>query len=389
MKYPYITGWAHSNFGKRSEDLEGLIAEVAPAAVTDAGLDPSDIDAIYVGHFNAGMSQQNFAGALVAQSHPAFQFTPSTRVENACASGSAAVYAAINQILAGRARHVLVVGAEKMTHLPTATVGECLLGACYQKEESDTSGGFAGIFATIADIYAQRFGDPSEALAMIAAKGHRNGCSNPFAQLRKDFGFEFCNTVSERNPVVAGLLRRTDCSLVSDGAAALVISAPDAATEARRQIGFRSAVQVNDFMPMSRRDMTGLAGAAHAWKQSLENAKLNLLDLDLAEVHDCFTMAELLIYEAMGLAPAGSGAAAIYEGWVEPSGKLPVNLSGGLKAKGHPVGATGVSMHVLAAMQLAGEAPEGMQKAGASLAGIFNMGGAAVANYVSILERVK
>jgi acetyl-CoA C-acetyltransferase len=155
-----------------------------------------------------------------------------------------------------------------------------------------------------------------------------------------------------------------------------------------KAVVFRAAEQVNDFLPMSKRDVIAFEGPALAWKRALAGARLELDDLDLVETHDCFTIAELIEYEAMGLTPAGQGARAIGEGWTEKDGRLPVNPSGGLKAKGHPIGATGVSMHVLASMQLTGTAGD-MQIAGAGLAGIFNMGGAAVANYVSILEKLR
>ena len=150
----------------------------------------------------------------------------------------------------------------------------------------------------------------------------------------------------------------------------------------------RAAVQVNDMMPLSQRDITRMEGAELAWARALDEAGLTLADLSLVETHDCFTIAELMAYEAMGLASPGQGARCALEGWTDRDGRLPVNRSGGLKAKGHPVGATGVSMHVMAAMQLAGEAGA-MQLPRANLAAVFNMGGAAVANYVSILERLK
>jgi acetyl-CoA C-acetyltransferase len=146
---------------------------------------------------------------------------------------------------------------------------------------------------------------------------------------------------------------------------------------------------VQDFLPMSKRDILKFEGGALAWKQALAKAGVTLDDLSFVETHDCFTIAELIEYEAMGLTKEGDGARAIKEGWTQKDGKLPVNVSGGLKAKGHPIGATGVSMHVLSAMQLTGEAPEGMQLDSPRLGGIFNMGGAAVANYVSVLERIK
>ncbi|HSU05558.1 MAG TPA: thiolase domain-containing protein, partial [Acetobacteraceae bacterium] len=142
-------------------------------------------------------------------------------------------------------------------------------------------------------------------------------------------------------------------------------------------------------LPISKRDITRFEGGAEAWRRALDAAELKLDDLSFVESHDCFTIAELLEYEAMGLTPAGQGARAVLEGWTQKDGRLPVNPSGGLKAKGHPIGATGVSMHALVAMQLTGQAPEGMQLPKADIGGVFNMGGAAVANYVSIMERLR
>jgi acetyl-CoA C-acetyltransferase len=188
--------------------------------------------------------------------------------------------------------------------------------------------------------------------------------------------------------LVAGPLKRTDCSLVSDGAAAVVLTDVATALGRPKAVVFRGAAQANDFLPMSKRDITLFEGCEVAWGRALEAAGVALDDLSLVETHDCFTVAELLEYEAMGLTPRGQGARAILEGWTEKDGRLPVNPSGGLKSKGHPIGATGVSMHVMASQQVRGDAGD-MQVPGARLAGIFNMGGAAVANYVSILEPLR
>ncbi|WP_424136494.1 acetyl-CoA acetyltransferase [Roseomonas chloroacetimidivorans] len=385
-----IVGWAHTPFGKLEDapDAEALISRVARAAIEDAGIDPVDIDAVYLGHFNGGFQKQDFPAALVLQSLPELRFKPATRLENACATGSAAIHGAMNFLGAGRGRFTLVIGVEKMTAIPGSQVGDVLLGCAYRREEGDIPAGFAGVFARIAESYFQRHGDQSDALAAIAAKNHRNGVDNPYAQMRKDLGYEFCRTVSERNPVVAGPLKRTDCSLVSDGAAALVLTDAETAASLGKAVQFRAAVQVTDLMPISARDITRFEGAREAWRQAYEAAGVGVGDLSFAEVHDCFTIAELIDYEAMGLVPEGQGARAVLEGVVAKDGRLPVNPSGGLKSKGHPIGATGVSMHILAAMQLAGEAG-GMQIPGATLGGVFNMGGAAVANYVSILERLR
>lgn len=389
MNEACIVGWAHSPFGKLEEpDIESLIGRVVGAAIEDAGIAPADIDATFVGLFNSGFSKQDFVSSLVLQHLPELRFKPATRFENACATGTAAVHGARDYLASGRGRFALVVGAEKMTATPTPEVGEILLNACYRREEGDIKAGFAGVFGRIAERYFQQYGDQSDALAAIAAKNHKNGVDNPYAQMRKDLGFDFCRNVSEKNPYVAPPLKRTDCSLISDGAAALVITDEETARSMKKAVRFRAAVQVNDFLPISRRDITRFEGATEAWKRALAAAELKLDDLDFVESHDCFTIAELMEYEAMGLTELGKGARAVLEGWTAKDGRLPVNPSGGLKAKGHPIGATGVSMHAITAMQLTGEAGA-MQLPKADRAGIFNMGGAAVANYVSILEAVR
>jgi acetyl-CoA C-acetyltransferase len=384
-----IVGWSHLPFGKREgEDVESMIVKVAADAVADAGFEPADVDAVYVGHFGGAFSPQAFTASLVFQASDGFRFKPATRVENACATGSSAVHQGVDFIEAKRGRVVLVVGVEKMTDLKGPAVGEALLTASYLKEDAGIEGGFAGVFGQITQTYFQRYGDKSDALARIAAKNHKNGVSNPYAQIRKDLGYEFCRNISDKNPLVAGPLRRTDCSLVSDGAAALVLTDVETALGRPKAVAFRARAHVNDFLPMSKRDVIQFEGCTQAWGQALGAAGLSLDDLSFVETHDCFTIAELIEYEAMGLAKPGQGHRVIEEGLTQKDGKLPVNPSGGLKAKGHPIGATGVSMHVLTAMQLCGEAGE-MQVANAKLGGIFNMGGVAVANLVSILEPIR
>jgi acetyl-CoA C-acetyltransferase len=384
-----IVGWAHTPFGRlEGETVESLIVRVAGAALADAGVEARDVDEIVLGHFNAGFSAQDFTASLVLQASPDLRFKRASRVENACATGSAAVHQGLHAIAAKAARIVLVVGAEQMTTTPAAEIGRNLLKASYVREEANIDGGFAGIFGQIAALYFQRWGDQSDALASIAAKNHKNGVGNPYAQIRKDLGYQFCRTESEKNPRVAGPLKRTDCSLVSDGAAAVVLADVSTALKLGKAVAFRAAEHAQDFLPMSKRDVLKLEGCAHAWKRALANAGLALTDLSFVETHDCFTIAELIEYEAMGLVPEGQGARAVAEGLTEKTGPLPVNPSGGLKAKGHPIGATGVSMHAITAMQLMGGAGD-MQVKNARLGGIFNMGGTAVANYVSILERIK
>jgi acetyl-CoA C-acetyltransferase len=384
-----ILGWGHTRFGKLSDQtLESLMGAAATEALAHAGVDARDIDEVVVSHFNQGMDPQGFPASLPIQALPDLRYKPATRVENACASGSAAIQQGIKSIAAGQARLVLVVGAEKMTGNSGPDIQKALASASYVAEEGGPDASFAGIFAQIAQLYFQRYGDKSDALARIAAKNHGYGALNPLAHLQKDLGYEFCRRITAENPLVAPPLRRTDCSMVSDGAAAVVLAAPAVTESKDREIQIRATAHVNDALPMSGRDMTFLEGAARAWRQALSRAGLALDDLDFAESHDCFTIAELMQYEAMGLAKPGHGAELLEEGATSLGGRLPVNLSGGLKAKGHPIGATGVSMHVIAARQLAGE-PLGAKREGARLGGLFNMGGAGVANYCSILERVR
>ena len=382
-----IIGWGHDKLGRNdTQSTEDMIAEVVSEAISHAQVDPKDIDNIVVGTFNNGFQKQDFHGALPAINCEVLKHVPSLRVENACATGSAAIHTALNSIEAKRSKLNLVVGVEKMTDRSTKEAGDILLGASYRKEEDKIDGGFAGVFAQITDTYFQRYGDQTKYLSKIAAKNHKNGAVNPYAHMQVDLGFDFCNKVSEKNPLVAPPLKRSDCSMISDGAAALIIADDELALEAEKAISFKARVQMNDLMPMSKRDKTEFRGASLSWKKALSDAQVNLMDLSFVETHDCFTIAELIEYEAMGLTQRGEGYKVLEEGTVYKDGKLPINPSGGLKAKGHPVGATGVSQHVMACMQLVGEAKD-MQIKDASLGGIFNMGGSAVANYVSILER--
>src|SRR5260370_38187760 len=198
----------------------------------------------------------------------------------------------LTSIAAGKARIVVVVGVEKMTEASGAEINDLLLRASYRKEEDQIEGGFAGIFGQIAQKYFQRYGDQSDALARIAAKNHKNGVANPLAQMRRDLGYEFCRNISDKNPLVAGPLKRTDCSLVSDGAAAVVLADLQTARSLGKAAAFAARHPVNDFLPMSRRDILAFDGPALAWKRALASARLCLAARDLVETHDCLTNAK-------------------------------------------------------------------------------------------------
>lgn len=386
---PSLIGWAHTRFGKSAcTDVEGLIAEVAGTALDDAGVTAADVDAIYVGVYNNGLTPQGFEGALAGSGNPELARIPSTHLENACATGSAALFGALDHIQAGRGRIALVIGAEKMTGLAGVDINDVLMSGSHRRTES-TMGSFAGIFGTLAARYAARYGDQRDALARIAAKNHLNAVRNPYAHMRKDLGIEFCTHESERNPMVAEPLLRSDCSLVSDGAAALVVADHTIARNASRAVRISGRAHANEPLPIAaRRDPLFFDGAAAAFAAALAEAEVSIEDLDLLETHDCFTQAELMQYEAFGLAEQGKGGQVLEEGITYRDGALPTNLSGGLKAKGHPLGATGVSQHVMAAMQLTGVAGD-MQLPHVDRAAVFNMGGVAVANYATVMERVR
>ena len=272
-----IVGWAHTPFGKLdTETVESLIVRVATDALADAGIAPSDVDEIVLGHFNAGFSAQDFTASLVLQASPDLRFKRATRVENACATGSAAVHQGLRALEAKAARIVLVVGVEQMTTTPGPEIGRNLLKASYVKDEANIEGGFAGIFGKIAGAYFQKYGDQSDALAMIAAKNHKNGVGNPYAQMRKDFGYDFCRNASDKNPFVAGPLKRTDCSLVSDGAAAVVLADVETALQMKKAVAFRAAQHVQDFLPMAKRDILKFEGCTQAWQRALAQAGIAL-----------------------------------------------------------------------------------------------------------------
>ncbi len=383
-----IVGWGHTPFGKLDAlDLEDLIRDAAQLALLDADIDATEIDAVWLGQFNSGLVPDGFCSSMILHADPGLRFKPAIRCENACASGSAAIYAALDAVNSGRCRIALVVGAEKMTGLDTAGVTKALSGASYQAEEQNLS--FPQIFARFAEAYQESFGDPTEAMARISVKNHANALLNPLAHMRKAVDLDYCLNVSDRNPMIASPLKLSDCSLISDGAAAVVIAERSLIGNFRRAVGFRAAEMVSDYLPLSAKRPEQFEGPTRAVQQAYKAAGITVDDLGLAEVHDCFTIAELLSVEALGLAKPGEGSAVLREGQTERTGRLPINLSGGLKAKGHPVGATGVSMHVMVARQLMGEADEMQLERTPELGLCLNMGGGAVSSAVSILEPIK
>jgi acetyl-CoA C-acetyltransferase len=392
-----VIGTYHTKVGNLKDGtLYSLLVEAGKGALKDAGLTGKEIDAVYVGNYSGGgFNKQEHLAPYAIEIDKDLRFKPCIRVENACASGSTAVEEAMNGILSGRIKTALVIGVEKMTSLNTAGVTDVLAMASYYPVEGGNGYSFPGLYAEYAKGYMKRYGYSIEELydilAHITVKAHKNAMSNPLAQMHVEYTHEAARTVHDKNPIIAEPLKLSDCSLISDGAAALVLTTTDNAKEIKdKVVEIKSLAHVSDYLSIveGKRPNYELTGAKYAVKKALEEAQMTIDDINVAEVHDCFTITELLIYEALGLTPNGKGREAIEKGYVYPGGKLPINLSGGLKAKGHPVGATGTSMHVLITRQLLGEAI-GIQAENAEVGLTLNIGGSGATNIVSILRRVK
>ena len=380
-----IVGMGCTSFGEHwDKSLDDLIIEAAQKATKSAGIETDSIDAYWFG------TSQSAASGIALATPLRLSGKPVTRVENYCATGSESLRQACYAVASGAYDSAMALGAEKVKDsgyqglnafpIPTDGTNRTLTAAA--------------MFSLILPSYAKRYEVDEDELryviARIAQKNHFNGSRNELAQFRREVSAEkICEM-----PSIAGRLSVMDCAGVADGAAAaIVVRAEDAHKYTDKPLyvkalsvvaGDSSGLVDPDFDFTTLPECAAAAGDAYA-QAGIEDPRK---ELAMAEVHDCFTIAELMIYEAIGLTPLGEGARAIDEGWTEKGGRLPINPSGGLKSKGHPIGATGVSMHVLAAMQLPGSAGD-IQVPGASLAGIFNMGGSAVANYASILEPLR
>lgn len=392
-----IIGTSHSKFGKLEESIYDLITKVGKEAIKDSEVDPKDIGGIWIGNYSGGLfNNQEHLGPYAMNIHPDLRFTPATKVENACASGSAAIESAKFAIESGAIKYALVIGVEKMTTLDTRGVTNALATASYYPEEGAKGITFPGLFAEYAKGYMKYYDYSLEKLepilAKIASKNHINALENNFAQMPLNISPEdILSKPDKKNPMIAYPLRLMDCSLVSDGAAALVLTTSDIATRTKdKVVEISSLVHTTDYLSLTlgKRSNYELTAGKIAINRAYQQAGITVNDLDFVEVHDCFTINELLSYEALGITPDGQGFRALEDGTVYSDGRLPVNLSGGLKAKGHPVGATGVSMAVLATRQLLGN-PIGKQAKDANIGMSFNIGGSAASNYAIVYKRTK
>jgi len=383
-----------------------LMLEAGRGAIADAGIDPNDIDGVWVGSCAPGMfaNQEHLAAFAPEIAPEALRFKPMNRVEDACSSGSVAVYNALYALESGRAKIALVLGIEKMNLLDTKGVTHGLATCSYWPEEGAKGYTFPGLFAEYAKGYAAQYGLDRELLAKmlasVSALNYRNGVDNPLAHFGKGgvadrLGLMTAEAIlalpEEKNPVIAAPLRLHDCSLVTDGAAALVLVRDDLPlAKSEKAVRVAGIAQVNERLPISvRPNMYELMAGKRAVQQAFSEAGITIADVDLAEVHDCFTINQLLSTEALGLSADGRAGYDYMEGrFTREDEHCPINLSGGLKAKGHPVGATGVSMHALIYKQLAGQ-PIGAvpAKKRPAVGVIFNGGGSSVTNCGTVLRK--
>ena len=378
-----------------------LLIEAGRGAIADAGLEAKDIDAIYVGSCSpASFLNQEHVAPIAAEIDPALRFKPMTRCECACASSSVALYDAVYAIEAGRARHVLVIGVEKMNLLPTPQMTHVLACCSHWPSEGSKGWSFPMLFAEYAKGYQAQHRIPDSELEQmlwtVGALAYRHGAENPLAHVRNGpqtvAEIMKLNALDERgrskNMVVAAPLRLHDCSLVSDGAAALVITQTANVSDRHRAVEIAGIGHSVERLPENVRPnmhtlMAGKDAAAKAYKE----AGIAPGDIDLAEVHDCFTINQIMSIEALGLAEDGRAGHDYLAGRFTRDDRVAINLSGGLKSKGHPVGATGASMHTLIYKQLIGE-PIGVAARQADIGVAFNVGGSAVTNCVTVLRKL-
>jgi acetyl-CoA C-acetyltransferase len=383
-----------------------LMIEAGQGALKDAGISGRDVDGVWVGSCAPGLlANQEHLAAMAPEIDPeGLRFKPMTRCEDACASGSVALYNALYAIESGRARVALVLGVEKMNLLDTKSVTHALATCSYWPAEGARGITFPGLFAEYAKGYAARYGFSPETLARmlasVSALCYRNGLDNPLAHFGMGGPADRLRLVTadailalpvEKNPMIAEPLRLHDCSLVSDGAAAVVIIRSDAAASwGDRAVEIAGIGHVNERMALSvRPNMHELIAGKEAVRRAFTEAGIAISDVDVAEVHDCFTINQLLCTEALGLSADGRAGHDYMEGrFGREDPACSVNLSGGLKAKGHPVGATGVSMHAVLYKQLLGQ-PWGASptRKQPEIGVSFNVGGSGVTNCVTVLRR--
>ncbi len=386
MREVAVIGIGITKFGELwDKSFRQLIAEAGSKAILDAGIEGKEIDGMYVGSMSSGrFVGQEHVGALVADAAGfSHAHIPSTRVEGACASGGLAVRQGYLSIASGMNDIVVVGGMEKMNDVGGNDATATLATAADQEWEAFFGATFPALYAMIATRHMHEYGTTKEQLAQVSVKNHANGAKNPYAQYRREITLELAmNATTVAYPL--GLL---DCSPVTDGAASLILCAADKAKKyTDKPIKIIGSGQGSDSLALhGRRDICTLDATVHAAKTAYKQAGITSKDIDFAEVHDCFTIAEICAIEDLGFVKKGEGGKAIDNKITTLDGSLPVNTSGGLKSKGHPVGATGVAQMVEVTQQLRGEA-EARQVKDAKIGLAHNVGGSGATCVVHIME---
>ena len=384
MRDVVITGIGSTRYGQlEGRTVQSIAVDAANQAIARAGIDRDEIGALYLGNFAAGpLAGQEVLAGIVAD-EVGISGIPCTKVEGACASGGIAFRHAVLAVASGQCNAALVVGTEKMTHARGSEVTAALNNAMDNQADGPSGLTFPGFFGLAWRVHAEKYGTTREEVSSIIIKNKTNGLKNPLAQM----GAELTPDIISQSPPIADPLQLYDCCPVSDGASALVVVAADRAADAPDlPVRVRSAVQTSGSARLAGHEsLCSFKTTVLAAKQAYEQAGVEPGDLDLAEIHDCFSMAEVIHSEDLGLAPRGFGAKWAAEGRTQVGGDIAINPSGGLLSKGHPVGATGVGQLHELVTQLRGE--HGNQVDGARLGLAQNVGGAGVACTVSILER--
>lgn len=379
-----IVGAGQTKFGRHDEyDLRELFALAAHEAIEEAGITPKDVEAAFIGNLSADQFNRQTHIAPMMADAAGMKGVTATKCEAACASSATALRAAILAIESGQHDVVMAAGVEKMTDLPTPGVIETLAMAADQPFEAEPGITFPGIFAIFAVAHMAKYGTTKEQLAAVAVKNHANAVHNPLAQYQKEITID--KVLSSR--MVAWPLGLFDCSPITDGAAAVILTRNKLARKfTDTPVKIKASAQANDTMDMcDRTDLTTLYSARTAAQRAYKQAKISARDIDFAEVHDCFTIAEIIATEDLGFFTPGMGGQAVEEEYTSLDGEFAINTSGGLKAKGHPVGATGIAQIAEIVMQLRGEADQRQVK-NAKIGLTHNVGGTGASCIVHILE---
>ncbi len=388
MRDVAIIGVKNTSFGEQwDRSFRDLVVDAGVGAVEDAGIVGEKIDSMFVGNMSGGQFvEQEHIGALIADYSGLAKdiHIPSTRVEAACASGGLALRQGIYAVASGIDDIVIAAGAEKMTDVPAPKASSALAAAADREWEGIMGATFPGLYAMIARLHMHKYGTTSEQLAEVAVKNHMNGQFNPIAQYRKPISVDSVL----RSIMVADPLHIFDCSPITDGSSAVILAPADIAHEyTDTPIYVKATGQASDTIALhDRRDITTLDATLAAGRRAYSMAKMEASDIDLVEVHDCFTIAEICAIEDLGFVKKGEGGIATQNGETAIGARIPVNTSGGLKSCGHPVGATGVKQAVEIVEQLRGEAGK-RQVDGAEVGMTHNVGGSGATAVVHIFSR--